>query len=993
METIHEKSDGGTPARPLRGTPASNERQRLSGGLCNSHTTAALNLQQTFAAFPHSAGVSFSRPPYRPANSLPPSAPPAPLSSTIAVQTVPVPPRAHQPQSHQTAQQTAVNPSQKKEELVAPRTQQQRQKPQTQTTQVQNYAHQPLPSPPYSVLSVQHPQRVPQRPHPVPAAPPPWHAAPSAPFAPYPFPLHPFSAYTYANAPPRAHPPHFPPMHPYPGFPMPAAHFQAPPPAQRTAGVPQGPVSQPVQPAAPSPSDVAEASKTGGAGHGCSQGISLTKRPEVFPSVITDKYEVGETLCEGSFGVVVRLREKTPNAKGEHQTRAMKLIAKTPYAERGIGRQPRLEVLCHSACGSGSGHPFVVRFLEAFEDDETLFVVTEFADRGDLLELLAGVAACGHGLPELFAAHLFAQAAEAVKRVHACGWVHRDVKPENFCLSSAPPQGSPSSQAVSGECEKGPGSPCWGAILGGSRPPILKLCDFGWCCMRSETSAQKCGTYEHFSPEQAGETAQDDRVDIWSLGVVLFEMLTGSNPTFPLDPSTDSEKRARRVLEWIKVPDWPFCVIDSLAYARPAASLWRDPVGSAWALAECKAWCDDRAMRGFACVGGYVEGVSALRGPARDLLGRMLQADPRRRPTIDEVLEHPFVRPHRVPSLRSLPPAFHGKWRTPSMSRTATGTAAATATAASQQRPSRSTEAAHTITQNRPPQTQGPVRVLQEAPTAVSSILARSAAASAPETATAASAVSASALVQPESREGGELPPPGSAATLTGSPTNPLEGAPQQPPAGNPIIERNSIAASSSAAEPSMQKDKSPQKDGMVFPSEATVTASSHLDPSVPAPLSPPISPSRRMQSVRGALEEAQATAETVRRETGNGSPSSPIIAAMPAEEAEGSAEAAGAAPSPPRAGARRSRAAAGVYGSRGEREGGSPSSVSSTHCWECKLSPPGGRVGGASSAVCPAPSGTPGAASVGAVSSSGGVEAEGDKERERETNSNQLGG
>lgn len=98
-----------------------------------------------------------------------------------------------------------------------------------------------------------------------------------------------------------------------------------------------------------------------------------------------------------------------------------------------------------------------------------------------------------------------ADVARGLAAVHAVGIVHRDVKPENIFLAQSPT----------------------GTV-------VPKLLDFGISKERSEVTAQQralTGTPAYMSPEQAnGETQLDPRTDIWSLGVVLYEMLTGTHP-------------------------------------------------------------------------------------------------------------------------------------------------------------------------------------------------------------------------------------------------------------------------------------------------------------------------------------------------------------------------------------------------------------------------------------------------------------------------------
>ena len=70
-----------------------------------------------------------------------------------------------------------------------------------------------------------------------------------------------------------------------------------------------------------------------------------------------------------------------------------------------------------------------------------------------------------------------------------------------------------------------------------------KLCDLGWGCENDEDDFRKtiCGTYEYMSPEIVLKRQHNNKVDIWCLGILLYEMLHGS-PPFEADNLTDISK-------------------------------------------------------------------------------------------------------------------------------------------------------------------------------------------------------------------------------------------------------------------------------------------------------------------------------------------------------------------------------------------------------------------------------------------------------------------
>ena len=156
-------------------------------------------------------------------------------------------------------------------------------------------------------------------------------------------------------------------------------------------------------------------------------------------------------------------------------------------------------------------HPNICEVYGQGESDGQLFMVMEFIHGKDLHTIYQRGQRCGETMPFSLSAHVLAQIADALDHAHHKrnlagdleGIVHRDVSPPNILISYA-------------------GTP--------------KLIDFG--IARStrrdvETQPGKIkGKYAYMSPEQAMGNALDGRSDIFSLGIVLYEMLTGAMP-FP----------------------------------------------------------------------------------------------------------------------------------------------------------------------------------------------------------------------------------------------------------------------------------------------------------------------------------------------------------------------------------------------------------------------------------------------------------------------------
>ena len=144
-------------------------------------------------------------------------------------------------------------------------------------------------------------------------------------------------------------------------------------------------------------------------------------------------------------------------------------------------------------------HPLVVRFIDFGFDPRWPYLVTEFFEGRPLGELLRS----GGALPPEWALYLISQMADALGAVWQAGLVHRDIKPDNILVG---PNGN------------------------------AKLIDFGLAkaealeATRERTGPELAGTAAYLAPEQAKDASVDHRADIYSLGVTLYEALTGRLP-------------------------------------------------------------------------------------------------------------------------------------------------------------------------------------------------------------------------------------------------------------------------------------------------------------------------------------------------------------------------------------------------------------------------------------------------------------------------------
>jgi len=225
------------------------------------------------------------------------------------------------------------------------------------------------------------------------------------------------------------------------------------------------------------------------------EGKFLTdENSESMPKCSEDVYEKYEAikkdgknciLGKGSYGEVILMKEKATG-----NLVAMKIIQKgavdnpkaLQYLVNEIEIQKRIV------------HENIIRLYNYFEDSKNLYIIMEYAKKGSLFQLVRKK----RKLSEKEAFFFFAQACSAIYFLHTHDLIHRDIKPENLLIMKS---------------------------------GILKLCDFG-CCVKSNTGDRMtfCGTAEYMAPEIIKRDGYREKADVWSLGILLYEMLHGYAP-------------------------------------------------------------------------------------------------------------------------------------------------------------------------------------------------------------------------------------------------------------------------------------------------------------------------------------------------------------------------------------------------------------------------------------------------------------------------------
>ncbi len=333
--------------------------------------------------------------------------------------------------------------------------------------------------------------------------------------------------------------------------------------------------------------------------------------PDRPPRVLAGRFELGEPIGRGGSAIVRRARDHQTGA-----TVAVKLIDPDALGRERFEREARTLAALDA--------PGIVRYVAHGRDGGLLFLVEEWLAGRSLRAELAGA-----GVTAAEAVRVVGDAAAALAIAHAAGVVHRDLKPEHLWLG--------------GEAAPDPaGRDALGRVT---------VIDFGIARSardpRVTATGSAIGTPGYMAPEQArGDRAVDARVDVFALGAVLFEALTGA-PAFV--GRSDSAIRAKVLLapapplRGLDAPPALVALVDAMLARRPgdrpasaaevAAALAairvapgpRRPVAQAEPVATVRAARASRAApRAFVIAAGHaaadVAQLAALAGTRTELV-------------------------------------------------------------------------------------------------------------------------------------------------------------------------------------------------------------------------------------------------------------------------------------------------------------------------------------------------------------------------------------
>jgi serine/threonine protein kinase len=212
-------------------------------------------------------------------------------------------------------------------------------------------------------------------------------------------------------------------------------------------------------------------------------------------------FEIGKPLGRGKFGSVYLAREKRTK-----YIVAIKVLQKSQLLKAGVEHQLRREIEIQSHLR----HANILRMYGYFYDNKRIYLILEYSPGGELYKKLTTRGRFSEGTTAQYISDL----ALALNYCHSKHVIHRDIKPENLLLGA------------------------YGEI---------KIADFGWS-VHAPTSRRNtlCGTLDYLPPEMVEGREHDENVDVWCLGVLLYEFLTGA-PPFEAEGHSATYRRISRV--------------------------------------------------------------------------------------------------------------------------------------------------------------------------------------------------------------------------------------------------------------------------------------------------------------------------------------------------------------------------------------------------------------------------------------------------------------
>ena len=292
------------------------------------------------------------------------------------------------------------------------------------------------------------------------------------------------------------------------------------------------------------------------------------KKHHEYPSTKINFYNYGRLIGQGAFGKVnIGLNVLSG-----------RIVAIKSFIKDELKNSENMDkILYETNLMRKLNHPNITKILETFEDDKYIFIIMEYINGGNLFSFVKK----RRKLSEKISKFLFRQIIEGIQHIHSKKIVHRDIKLENILIDL------------------------------NNR---IKICDFGIGVMldsEDELIREQCGTPMYMAPEIILNSKKKGYkgypVDIWSAGICLYIMLSGTLPFNYKNNDNDKEK--------YEMNNNSISLSNNNNYDLQYSIINKNP-----------------------------KKIKKISSEARDLLHGLLNKDPNKRLTIDEILEHPWLK-------------------------------------------------------------------------------------------------------------------------------------------------------------------------------------------------------------------------------------------------------------------------------------------------------------------------------------------------------------